>query len=50
MKIESLPSYKNPFNYVFWIDIAGHLDTPQAQHAMDELKFFTSEIQILGEY
>lgn len=49
-KIESLPSYKNPFDYIFWIDLQGHLDSPQAQSALKELKFYTVDIQVLGEY
>jgi len=49
-KIESLPSYKNPFDYLFWIDIQGHTHDPKVAAALDELKFYTVDIRVLGEY
>lgn len=49
-KIESLPSYKDPFAYTFWIDIQGHVDTPGVKQALEELSYYTNEIKILWEY
>lgn len=49
-KIESLPSLKNPFNYMFWLDIEWNLNDEGVLIAIEELKFFTKEIQILWEY
>lgn len=49
-KIESIPSYKNPFIYSFWIDIQGHTADQWVKHALEELAFYTNEIKILGEY
>lgn len=49
-KIESLPSLKNPFTYYFWIDFEGNLDEERVKKSLEELKFFTNEINILWEY
>ena len=49
-KIESLPSLKGPFSYLFWIDIDGTMGDPSVIKALDELKFFTLSIRILGTY
>lgn len=49
-KIESLPSLKNPFNYMFWLDVEGNLNENHVKTAIEELKFFTKDIQILWEY
>lgn len=49
-KIESLPSLKNPFTYMFWIDFEGELDNEWVKYAMNELKYYTTEINILWKY
>ena len=49
-KIENLPSFGRPFTSVFWIDFEGSLSDDWVIKAFDELKFFTSDIRILGEY
>lgn len=49
-KIENLPNFGKPFEAKFWIDIQGHIDNENIVKALDELKFFTSSIRILGEY
>lgn len=49
-KIENLPSFKWPFSTQFWADIEWKLQDDSVQKALEELKFYTSEIRILGEY
>lgn len=49
-KIESLPSLKDPFTYLFWLDFEGHLELQNVQKSLEELKFFTNSIKILWEY
>lgn len=49
-KIESLPSQKDPFTYMFWIECKGKLDTKEMKDALHELEFYTEEINILWEY
>lgn len=49
-KIESLPTLKNPFTYLFWLDFQWNLSDEKVKKSMDELKFFTKSIQILWTY
>ncbi len=49
-KIESLPSRRDPFTYLFWLDFSGASTDARVRSAMDELRFFTKNITILGEY
>jgi len=49
-KIESLPNIKNPFSYLFWLDFDGRLNDENVVKALEELKFFTSDIKIIWEY
>lgn len=49
-KIESLPSLKDPFSYMFWIDFEGNIQQKNVQLALKELAFFTKNISILWEY
>ncbi len=49
-KIESMPSYKWKFEYLFWVDFEGNLQEISTKKALEELTFFTSFIKILGEY
>lgn len=49
-KIESIPSLKNPFTYIFWVDFQWQLKQSNVQEALRELKFFTESIKIVGEY
>jgi len=49
-KIESLPSLKDPFTYTFWVDFHGTGEDTNVHHALDELRFFTQSVNILGEY
>lgn len=49
-KIESLSHPENPFSYLFWIDFEWQLSDNSVRKALDELKLFTSNIKVLGEY
>ncbi len=49
-KIESLPSLKNPFTYIFWVDMEGKRDQISVQNALEELRLFSEEMNILWEY
>ena len=49
-KIESMPSLKWPFTYLFWMNFEWHLNDKNVIKSLDELKFFTKQIKILWEY
>ncbi len=49
-KIENLPAFGKPFSVQFWLDIEGNLKDEGVEKALDELRFFTSDIRVLGEY
>ncbi len=49
-KIESLPSQKDPFTYMFWVECSAHLNDDRMKWALEELEFFTTEVRVLGEY
>jgi prephenate dehydratase len=49
-KLESIPSFKGNFSFMFWLDFQGKLSDEPIQKALEELEFFTTEIRILGQY
>ena len=50
VKLESF-SVKNTFDQVsFYIDIAGHIEDPSVQKALEELGFHTEKLDVLGVY
>lgn len=49
-KIESVPSQKDPFTCVFFVDFEGHINDPAVRRAMEELGYFTKSVKILGSY
>ncbi len=49
-KIESLPAKDSPFEYMFWMDFEGLLDSQDVRGALEELSFFTTKVRILGDY
>jgi chorismate mutase/prephenate dehydratase len=49
-RIESRPSHKKKWDYVFFIDIEGHADEPHVAKALAELKKRSSLFRILGSY
>ena len=49
-KIESIPSLKDPFSYMFWVDVEANLDDNNFQESLDDLEEFTYDIKILWAY
>jgi chorismate mutase/prephenate dehydratase len=49
-KIESRPSKKRPWDYLFFIDVTGHYDDPAMQDAVRQLNRFCPLVKWLGSY
>ena len=49
-KIESLPARENRFEYIFWIDFEKNVSDDIITDALEELRFFCKDLNILGEY
>ncbi|MBI3318779.1 MAG: prephenate dehydratase [Candidatus Omnitrophica bacterium] len=49
-KIESRPSKRKAWEYLFFIDFEGHASEPRVKRALSALKENTSEFQVLGSY
>ena len=49
-RIESRPSRRGNWTYVFFIDLEGHADTPPVSSALAELEARSSLFKILGAY
>lgn len=49
-KIESRPTGTGMGNYIFLLDLEGHIDEPHVQQAIAELQGHTSTFKVLGAY
>jgi len=49
-RIESRPSRRRKWDYVFFIDVVGHADQHPLSTALAELKEQTSLFRVLGSY
>lgn len=49
-KIESLPSFRGKFLFMFWVDIEGNLSDIPVSQALRELQDHVSEFRIIGQY
>jgi prephenate dehydratase len=49
-KIESMPSLKWPFTYLFWMNFEWTLKNENVIKSLEELEFFTKQIKILWKY
>ncbi len=49
-KIESRPSKKNPWEYLFFIDFQGNLEEDNVKAAIKEITSYTRDVIILGSY
>jgi chorismate mutase / prephenate dehydratase len=49
-RIESRPSRRRKWDYVFFIDVVGHADEPPLKTALEELKQQSSLFRVLGSY
>ncbi|MBQ9772085.1 MAG: prephenate dehydratase [Lentisphaeria bacterium] len=48
--IESRPSKKVNWEYVFYVDLLGHVSDPIVKEALEKLQQYTSYLKILGSY
>jgi chorismate mutase/prephenate dehydratase len=49
-RIESRPSRKKKWDYVFFVDVQGHVDEEPLKSALEELKKYASMVRVLGSY
>jgi chorismate mutase/prephenate dehydratase len=49
-KIESRPSRQRDWEYIFYVDLAGHCEDPAVNHALTELEKHCSLVKMLGSY
>jgi len=49
-KIESRPLRGKPWEYLFYLDFLGRVDSPQAQHALGHLRELADILKVLGCY
>lgn len=49
-RIESRPSQRRKWDYVFFMDLEGHADEPQVARALEKLKAEASLFRVLGSY
>ena len=49
-KIESRPSKQKDWDYIFYVDLAGHCEDPEVREALDILETHCSLVKILGSY
>ncbi len=49
-KIESRPLKKRAWEYIFFLDIEGHIETPDVRDAVEELGGYCQFIKVLGSY
>jgi chorismate mutase/prephenate dehydratase len=49
-RIESRPSRRRKWDYVFFIDVEGHAEEAPLKHALDDLKQQSSLFRVLGTY
>ena len=48
--IESRPSKKVNWEYVFYVDLLGHVSDSEVKEALKKLQKYTSFLKILGSY
>ena len=49
-KIQSRPTKKGMGDYMFFVDLEGHVDDPDIKTALDSLKLKLREVRVLGSY
>lgn len=49
-KLESRPSKKKPWEYVFYVDFEGHVADPVCRQALAEMEQKTNFLRVLGSY
>ena len=49
-RIESRPSHKKKWDYVFFIDVLGHVEQEPLKSALADMKKQQSLLRVLGSY
>jgi chorismate mutase/prephenate dehydratase len=49
-KIESMPAQTKPWEYVFYVDLDGHIEDVNVQAALPELEALCMHVKLLGSY
>ena len=49
-RIESRPSRKKAWEYVFFVDLLGHIDEPEIKQALESISEHCVEMKVLGSY
>jgi len=49
-RIESRPSRRENWDYVFFVDVNGHADDPHMAKAIEELRKSAGMFKVLGSY
>jgi len=49
-RIESRPSRRKAWDYVFFIDMNGHCEDPDVKKALQELSHYCTELKVLGSF
>ena len=49
-KIESRPSRRKAWDYVFFVDLQGHRDEPKLRNTLDVVQEYCEDMRILGSY
>ncbi len=49
-RVESRPARSGTWNYVFFIDFEGHIESPKVQAALDDVAKKAVDIKVLGSY
>ncbi len=49
-KIESRPSKQKDWEYIFYVDLAGHCEDPEVRQGLEKLESHCSLVKILGSY
>ena len=49
-RIESRPAHSGRWQYVFFIDVSGHIEDDNVSSAMAELGEYAADVHVLGSY
>jgi len=49
-KLESRPQAATPWEYVFYVDLEGHVSDARVQTALEEVRAHTNHLKVLGSY
>ncbi len=49
-RIESRPSRREMWDYVFFVDVEGHVEDPSVKKALEEIEEHSSMVKLLGSY